>query len=484
MKLSNNNLLQQNAFINNEWVPSANDKRFDVNNPANGELIAKVADCNEAETERSIVAAHNAFKTWGKTIAKERHSIMKKWFDLIIENADDLAMIMTTEQGKPLAEAKGEVTYGASFIEWFAEEARRANGDIIPTPVNSKRILTIKQPVGVVAAITPWNFPVSMITRKIAPALAAGCTVVIKPPHETPFCALALAYLAAQAGFPKGVVNVVTSTRSKDVGMVMSTHDLVKKVSFTGSTEVGKLLMAQSASTIKKISLELGGNAPSIVFDDADLQQAVAGTIASKYRNAGQTCVCTNRILVQEGVYEQFMEMYTKASAALKVGEGTIKGIQIGPLITEKAAQKVERLVADAVAKGGKITSGGKRFRPGELFFEPTIVVDCNVTMDMHKEEIFGPVSAVYKFNTEEEAIAMANDTNYGLAAYFFSKNIDRVWRVAEALEYGMVGINEGIISHAEAPFGGVKESGIGREGSYYGMEEYLEVKYLCIGLQ
>ncbi len=482
MLLSNKTLLQQNAFINNVFTPSANGERFEVINPANGEVITHVADCGIPETENAIAAADKAFVTWGKTTAKERHALLKKWFDLIIINADDLAMIMTTEQGKPLAEAKGEVIYGASFIEWFAEEARRVYGDVIPTPDSSKRILTLKQPIGVVAAITPWNFPVSMITRKISPALAAGCTVVIKPPHETPLCALALAKLALDAGFPKGVINVVTTTQSKEVGLVMTNDSRVKKVSFTGSTEIGKLLMAQSALTIKKVSLELGGNAPTIVFDDADLEQAVKGTIASKYRNAGQTCVCTNRILVQENIYEPFMVAFRKATALLEVGDGTNVNVQIGPLINEKAIEKVERLLADGINKGGKISLGGKRNVAGKLFFEPTIIEECNNNMDMYKEEIFGPISAVYKFKTEEEAIAMANDTKFGLAAYFFSLNINRIWRVAEALEYGMVGINEGIISHAEAPFGGVKESGIGREGSRYGIEEYVEIKYLCIG--
>ena len=484
MKLCHPLLLQSNAFINNVFTPSANGKRFDVTNPANGEVIITVADCTASDTNQAITAAEKSFQKWSKTTAIERHGLLKKWFVLITQHADDLALLMTTEQGKPLTEAKGEITYGASFIEWFAGEARRTYGEVIPAPATDKRILTIKQPIGVVAAITPWNFPVSMITRKISPALAAGCTVVIKPPHETPLCALALAYLAMEAGFPEGVINVVTTTQSKEVGVVMTTHPLVRKVSFTGSTEVGKILMAQCASTIKKLSLELGGNAPSVIFDDADLSQAIKGTIASKYRNAGQTCVCTNRILVQENIYVQFMDLYTKATADLKVGEGTKEGVQIGPMITEKAVQKVERLLADATAKGGSITYGGNRLKAGELFFQPTIVEDCNVTMDMHKEEIFGPVSAIYKFKTEEEAIAMANNTNYGLAAYFFSQNINRIWRVAEALEYGMVGINEGIISHAEAPFGGIKESGIGREGGRYGIEEYLEVKYLCMGLK
>jgi succinate-semialdehyde dehydrogenase/glutarate-semialdehyde dehydrogenase len=482
MELKNYTLLCDKTFINDNWISAASGRTFEVTNPATEEKITAVPDCTIADTEDAIQAASKSFETWRKTTAKERATLLRKWFDLVMANADDLAMIMTAEQGKPLAEAKGEVTYGASFIEWFAEEGRRVYGDVIPTPAIDKRMLTIKQPVGVVAAITPWNFPVSMITRKISPALAAGCTVVIKPPLETPLCALALIHLAKEAGFPAGVINIVTTTDSKGVGKLLTEHPLVRKVSFTGSTEVGKLLMSQASSTLKKVSFELGGNAPSIVFDDADIDKAVKGTIASKYRNAGQTCVCTNRILVQENIYEKFMEQFTKAVADLKVGEGTMPGVNIGPLINEKAVSKVERLLQDATQKGGKITFGGKRAEQGNLFFQPTILEDCNATMDLHEEEIFGPVSAIFKFKTEAEAIQTANNTNYGLAAYFFSENINRVWRVAEALEYGMVGINEGIISHAEAPFGGVKESGMGREGSKYGIEEYVEVKYLCIG--
>jgi succinate-semialdehyde dehydrogenase/glutarate-semialdehyde dehydrogenase len=482
MQLQNPNLLQTQCFINNNWIDSSSKETFNVTNPATSQIIAAVANGLVAETEQAINAAAKAFKLWSKRTASDRSALLKRWFNLINDNIDDLALLMSSEQGKPLAEAKGEVTYGASFIEWFAEEGRRIYGDVIPTPVSNKRIMTIKQPIGVIAAITPWNFPVSMITRKISPALAAGCTVVIKPPSETPLCALALTQLALEAGFPAGVINVITTTDSEAVGKILTENPDVKKVSFTGSTEVGKLLMAQSASTIKKVSLELGGNAPSIIFDDADLGLAVKGTLASKYRNAGQTCVCTNRILVQENIYDRFMQQYKQAVIDLKVGEGTKEGVQIGPLITEKAVQKVERLLNDATNKGGKITVGGKRKKQGELFFEPTIVEDCNTLMDLDEEEIFGPVSAVYKFKTEEEAIQMANNTSYGLAAYFFSQNINRVWRVAEALEYGMVGINEGIISHAEAPFGGVKESGIGREGSKYGIEDYVEIKYMCLG--
>jgi succinate-semialdehyde dehydrogenase/glutarate-semialdehyde dehydrogenase len=482
MRLKNPELLQQCSFINNNWVKAANQKTFDVTNPATGEVITGVADCLTIETEQSVEAAAKAFPSWSQKTALERGAILQKWYSLIIDNIHDLALIMTTEQGKPLQEAKGEVTYGASFIQWFAEEARRIYGDIIPTPAPGKRLFAIKQPVGVVAAITPWNFPVSMITRKISPALAAGCTVVVKPPSETPLSALAMAYLAKEAGFPPGVINMVTTTDSKTVGKILSEHPKVQKLSFTGSTEVGKLLMAQCASTIKKVSLELGGNAPSIVFDDADIEQAVRGTLVSKYRNAGQTCVCTNRIFVQENIYDGFMQAYRAAVANLKVGPGTEEGIQIGPLITEKSVRKVERLLADAVSKGGRVTVGGNRDDHGTLFFQPTIVEDCNGLMAISEEEIFGPVSGIFKFRTEEEVIEMANNTTYGLAAYFFSQNINRVWRVAEALQYGMIGINEGIISHAEAPFGGVKESGIGREGSKYGIEDYIEIKYLCLG--
>jgi succinate-semialdehyde dehydrogenase/glutarate-semialdehyde dehydrogenase len=389
---------------------------------------------------------------------------------------------MTTEQGKPLAEAKAEVLYGASFIEWFAEEARRIYGDVIPSPAADKRMLTIKQPIGVVAAITPWNFPVAMITRKISPALAAGCTIVLKPASLTPLCALALAKLSQDAGFPPGVINIITTTKSSEVGKVLSEHADVRKLSFTGSTATGKQLMKQCASTVKKVSLELGGNAPLIVFDDADVDQAVKGALASKYRNAGQTCVCANRILVQEKIYTAFMSAYNEAVRKLKVGNGMEDGVQIGPLINDDGIKKVEHLLHDAINKGARITLGGKQHHAGSLFFQPTIIEDCNSSMQLSEEEIFGPVSAIYKFTSEEEAIQLANDTQYGLAAYFFSKDINRMFRVAEKLDYGIIGINEGIVSYAEAPFGGMKESGIGREGSKYAIEEYIEVKYLCIG--
>lgn len=482
MQLLNPELLQNKSFINNNWVCAQSGKTFEITNPANGEVITAAADGGAKETEQAIEAAAKAFLLWTKKTAKERSAIMRKWFNLVTDNTNDLALLMTTEQGKPLAEAKGEISYGASFIEWFAEEARRVYGDVIPTPLTDRRIMTTKQPIGVVAAITPWNFPVSMITRKISPAIAAGCTVVLKPAAQTPLSALALAYLAKEAGFPAGVINIVTSDQANEVGKVMTEHRLVQKFSFTGSTKVGKMLMQQCASTVKKASLELGGNAPLIVFDDADIDLAVKGAIASKYRNAGQTCVCANRIYVQNNIYAAFTEKYKKAAASLKVGAGTEPGVEIGPLIDEKAIEKITRLIQDAVEKGAEVTLGGETHKAGKLFYQPSIIENCSHEMTISKEEIFGPVSAIYKFNTEEEAIQLANDTEYGLAAYFFTQNLGRAWRVAEALDYGIVGINEGIVSHAEAPFGGMKQSGIGREGSKYGIEEYVEIKYTCVG--
>ncbi len=480
MQLSNTSLLQSASFINNEWQNT--EQTFAVTNPATGAAIIDVSNAGEAETVVAIEAAATAFKTWSRTTAKERSNLLRKWFDLIMANADDLALLLTSEQGKPLAEAKGEVVYGASFIEWYAEECRRCYGETIPTPAPGKRLMTIKQPIGVVAAITPWNFPIAMVTRKLGPAMAAGCTVVLKPAEDTPLCALALAYLAKEAGIPKGVLNVVTTQQSSIVGKVLTTHAAVKKLSFTGSTEVGKVLMEQSSSTVKKLSLELGGNAPCIIFDDADIAVAVKGSIASKYRNAGQTCVCANRILVQRNIYENFMKAYTKAVSEMKVGNGTDADVVIGPLINEKAINKIKRLLFDATEKGATITLGGGQHGAGELFFEPTIVTNCTPEMLLSQQEIFGPVSSIFVFDTVEEAIQLANDTPYGLAAYFFSQNINRVYQVAEQLEYGMVGVNEGIISHAEAPFGGIKESGFGKEGSFYGMEDYLITKYVCIG--
>ncbi|HOY05778.1 MAG TPA: NAD-dependent succinate-semialdehyde dehydrogenase [Saprospiraceae bacterium] len=478
--LKDSNLLRQQAFIANEWVDAGSDKTFPVTNPANGEVLAEVADCGALETQRAIAAANAALPDWRSRTATVRAGILRSWYDLILANADDLGMLMTLEQGKPLAEARGEVRYGASFIEWFAEEGKRAYGDIIPPHMPGLRLLVTKQPVGVVAAITPWNFPNAMITRKVAPALAAGCTVVIKPSEETPLSALALAELAVRAGFPPGVINIVTGTDAPAIGKAMTDSPVVRKLSFTGSTEIGKLLMRQSADTVKKISLELGGNAPFIVFDDADLDAAVEGAIASKYRNAGQTCVCANRILVQTGIYEAFLEKFSEAVQKQKVGAGTEQGVQIGPLINAEALDKVQRLVGDATQKGARLLTGGHAMTG--TFFEATVLADVTTGMDIMHEEIFGPVAPVTRFETEEEAVRIANDTPYGLAAYFYGKDIGRVFRVAEALDYGMIGVNTGLVATTVAPFGGMKESGIGREGSKYGLEEFLEVKYVCIG--
>ena len=480
MNTSYQSMLFTQIFINNEWCSAA--KTFDVFNPATGQVIAKLADATAEDAEKAVDAATAAFALWSKVPAKERAAVLGKWYDLILQNTDALAALLTAEQGKPLKEAAGEVQYGASFVDWFAEECRRSYGETIPSPVSDKRFITIKQAVGVVAAITPWNFPVAMITRKIAPAIAAGCTVVLKPSSLTPLCALALAHLAKEAGMPAGVLNIVPSSDAKAIGAVLSSHPSIKKLSFTGSTETGKKLMEQCAGTVKKLSLELGGNAPVIIFNDAHIDLAVKGTIASKYRNAGQTCVCANRILVQSGIYEKFLAAYKKAVASLKVGHGTQAAVDIGPLINKAGVQKVEQLLKDAVEKGGEIILGGKPHVEGPLFFEPTIVTNCNTGMALSQEEIFGPVSSVFKFEKDAEAIAMANDTPYGLAAYFFSQDIKRCIHIAEQLQYGIIGINEGIISYTEVPFGGVKESGFGKEGSHYGLEDYLETKYICIG--
>lgn len=480
MKLSNPNLLKTDHFINGKWVQSSN--KYNVTNPANGDILATCSDAGKSETKDAIDASALALNHWMEKPAKERSAVLRKWYDLILKNQDDLAMILTLEQGKPLAEAKGEIRYGASFIEWFAEEAKRNYGDIIPTFANNKRVLVIKQAVGVVAAITPWNFPNAMITRKVAPALAAGCCVVIKPSEETPLSALALAELADQAGFPAGVFNVVCGTKAADIGGELTSNPLVRKLSFTGSTPVGKLLMKQCADTVKKVSLELGGNAPFIVFDDADLDAAVKGAIASKYRNAGQTCVCANRILVQESVYDAFAEKYATEVAKMKVGVGTEGGVEIGPLINDKAMEKVERLVADAIGKGAKAITGGYRAKNGDRFYEPTVLTGVTTEMACSTEEIFGPVAPLFMFKTEEEAIHMANDTSAGLAAYFYARDIGRIWRVSEKLEYGMVGVNDGMISTEVAPFGGIKESGMGREGSKYGLEDFIEIKYILHG--
>lgn len=477
--LKDSTLLRHQSYIHGEWVGAQSGKTFPVRNPANNEIIAEVADCGAAETTSAIAAADAALADWRSKTATIRAGILRRWHDLILENAEDLGLLMTLEQGKPLAEARGEVRYGASFIEWFAEEGKRAYGDIIPPHLPGLRLLVTKQPVGVVAAITPWNFPNAMITRKVAPALAAGCTVVIKPSEETPLSALALAELATRAGFPPGVINIVTGMDAATIGKTLTDSSIVRKLSFTGSTEVGKLLMRQSADTVKKISLELGGNAPFIVFDDADLDAAVEGAIASKYRNAGQTCVCANRILVQSGVYEAFLEKFIPAVQKQKVGAGTEKGVSIGPLINAEALDKVQRLVGDATKKGARLLTGGHSM--SGTFFEATILADVTSGMDIMHEEIFGPVAPVTRFDSEQEAILIANDTPYGLAAYFYGRDIGRVFRVAEALDYGMIGVNTGLVATTVAPFGGMKESGIGREGSKYGLDEFLEVKYVCI---
>ena len=482
MKLTDSSLLRSEAYIDGAWAKADSGTSFAVTNPADGAVLGHVPDMGAAETARAIAAANAAWPGWRGKTAKERATILRRWYELIMANQEDLAILLTAEQGKPLAEARGEIAYGASFIEWFAEEAKRVYGDVIPGHGVDKRIIVLKEPIGVVAAVTPWNFPNAMITRKCAPALAAGCPVVIKPAEDTPLSALALAELAQRAGIPAGVLNIVTTSDPKAVGAELTGNPLVRKLSFTGSTEIGKLLMAQCAGTVKKVSLELGGNAPFIVFDDADLDAAVAGAMASKYRNAGQTCVCANRLLVQAGVYDEFARRLAAAVAGLKVGPGLGGEATQGPLINDEAVEKVERLLADAVAKGAKVVTGGKRHALGRTFFEPTILTDVTTAMAVANEEIFGPVAPLFRFSTEAEAIAMANATPFGLAAYFYAGSMARVWRVAERLEYGIVGINEGIISTEVAPFGGVKESGIGREGSKYGIEDFLEIKYLCLG--
>lgn len=481
LNLKNKALLRDKAFINGKWLEALSKNRYSVNNPYDGSLVGTVPDMGAGETAEAIDAAYSAYKIWRSYSAGRRAKILRRWYDLQIENTDDLALLLTTEQGKPLAEAKGEISYGASFVEWFAEEARRVYGDVIPGHGSDKRITVIKQPVGVVAAITPWNFPNAMITRKVAPALAAGCTVVIKPAEDTPLSALALAVLAEQAGFPPGVFNVITTGNPAEVGEELTSSPIVRKLSFTGSTEIGKLLMKKCADTVKKVSLELGGNAPFIVFDDADIDAAVEGAIASKYRNAGQTCVCANRLFAQVGIYEEFTRKLSEAVRRQKVGSGLEEGVTIGPLINNEAMQKVERLVADAKEKGALVMTGGAKRQNGN-FFEPTVLTNVNFDMAISREEIFGPVAPVFSFETEEEVIEMANNTPFGLASYFYGRDYARIWRVAEALEYGMVGINTGMISTTVAPFGGIKESGFGREGSKYGMDDYLEIKYMCWG--
>ena len=475
-------LLRFQCCIDGRWVDADSGKTVEVSNPADGSVLGSVPMMGADETRRAIEAANRAWPAWRARTAKERAKLLRTWFDLMMANQEDIARIMTAEQGKPLAEARGEVAYAASFIEWFAEEGKRVYGDTIPSHLEGRRIVVTKEPIGVTAAITPWNFPAAMITRKAGPALAAGCPMVIKPATATPFTALAMAVLAERAGIPAGVLSVVTGS-ARAIGGEMTGNPTVRKLSFTGSTEIGKELMAQCAGTVKKVSLELGGNAPFIVFDDADLDEAVKGAIASKYRNTGQTCVCANRLLVQSGVYDAFAAKLSEAVAALKVGPGlTTDGAQQGPLIDMAAVEKVEDHIRDAVDKGARVVAGGKRHSLGGSFFEPTILADVAPQMKVAREETFGPVAPLFRFDSEDEAVRMANATEFGLAAYFYSRDIGRVWRVAEALEYGIVGINEGIISTEVAPFGGMKESGIGREGSKYGIEDYLEIKYLCMG--
>ncbi|MGT2477214.1 NAD-dependent succinate-semialdehyde dehydrogenase [Paraburkholderia terrae] len=474
-------LLREQCYLNGEWCDADDSETFSVLNPATGAVVAHVPRMGTPETRRAIKAAQAAWPAWRKLTAKARAGILRTWFELMLEHQDDLAKILTAEQGKPLSEAVGEILYGASFIEWFAEEAKRAYGDIIPTVTSDRRIMVVKEPVGVCAAITPWNFPAAMITRKAGPALAAGCPIIVKPAESTPLTALALAALAEWAGVPAGIFQVITGV-PQQIGEEMTANPAVRKLSFTGSTAVGARLMAQCAPTIKKLSLELGGNAPFIVFDDADLDEAVAGAVASKYRNAGQTCVCTNRFYVHNDVYDAFVDKLADAVALFKIGPGTQEGVTQGPLINEDAVKKVESHVKDAVLHGGRIVSGGKRHALGHGFFEPTIVADATPDMKVAREETFGPLAPVFRFHSDEEVVYLANNTEFGLAAYFYSRDIGRIWRVAEALEYGMVGVNTGLISNEVAPFGGIKQSGLGREGSYYGLDEYLETKYLCIG--
>ena len=481
MKLNDHLLLRETCFIDGAWISADGGATLSVHNPATAEVLGRIPNMGAAETRRAIAAAAAALPAWAARTAKDRAAALRRWFDLMLVHQEDLARLMTAEQGKPLAESKGEILYAASFIEWFAEEAKRLYGDIIPGHQADKRILVLRQPVGVVAAITPWNFPAAMITRKAAPALAAGCTMVLKPATQTPYSALALAELSQRAGIPQGVFNVLTGSAAA-IGGEMTSNPAVRKLTFTGSTEVGKKLMAQCASTVKKISLELGGNAPFIVFDDADLDAAVQGAIASKYRNTGQTCVCANRLLVQAGIYEEFAAKLTAAVGRLRVGDGLAGVTDQGPLIDAKAVAKIEEHIADALAKGASIRLGGKRHALGGTFFEPTILTGVTPKMLVAREETFGPVAPLFKFETEAEAIAMANDTEFGLAAYVYTRDLARSWRVSEAIEYGIVGLNTGIISTEVAPFGGVKESGIGREGSKYGILDYTEIKYVCVG--
>lgn len=478
LNLQDSSLLRQQCLIDGRWIDG--ERRIDVTNPATGERVGQVPQLGAAETRQAIEAANRALPAWRARTAKERSALLRKWFEGIMANQEDLARIMTAEQGKPIAEARGEIAYAASFIEWFAEEGKRVYGDTIPAPVSNQRIVVTKEPVGVCAAITPWNFPAAMITRKAGPALAVGCTMVLKPASQTPLTALALVALAERAGVPAGVLSVVTGSASA-IGGEMSSNPLVRKLTFTGSTEVGRVLMAQTAATIKKVSMELGGNAPFIVFDDADLDAAVEGAIVSKYRNAGQTCVCANRIYVQSGVYEAFAQKLVAAVAALKVGNGMEDGVRIGPLIDDKAVAKVEEHIADALGKGARLLQGGQRHALGHSFFQPTVLADVAPGMLVAREETFGPLAPLFRFDTEDDVVAMANDTEFGLASYFYARDLGRVWRVSERLEYGMVGVNTGLISNEVAPFGGVKQSGVGREGSHYGIDDYLVIKYTCM---
>ncbi len=481
LKLADGDLLRQQCFVDGAWVQAASGSAIEVHNPANGELIGTVPELDAAETRQAIEAAHAAFPEWSARTAKDRAAALRRWYELMLDNADDLAMLMTAEQGKPLAEARGEILYAASFIEWFAEEGKRIYGDVIPAHQTDKRIVVLRQPIGVVAAITPWNFPSAMITRKAGPALASGCCFVCKPAAQTPYSALALAELSRRAGIPKGVFNVVTG-RAPVVGAEMTANPMVRKLSFTGSTEVGKRLLAQCVPTLKKVSLELGGNAPFIVFDDADLPAAVAGAVASKYRNTGQTCVCTNRFLVQDSVHDAFVEGLADAVKSLRVGDGLAGNTDQGPLIDDAAVEKVEEHIEDALARGARIVCGGKRHELGGTYFEPTVLTNVGPDMKVAREETFGPLAPIFRFREEAEAVRMANDTEFGLASYFYTRDLARAWRVAEALEYGIVGLNTGLISTEIAPFGGVKESGLGREGSKYGIEDYTELKYFCVG--
>ncbi|CAI3161141.1 Succinate-semialdehyde dehydrogenase [NADP(+)] GabD [Acinetobacter oleivorans] len=480
--LQSTELFQQQAYINGQWLAAQSNATVPVTNPATGEEIGTIPNMGAAEATQAVEAAYTALQSWKALTAQNRADILLAWYKLVLDYIDELALIMTIEQGKPLAEAKGEVRYAASFIQWFAEEGKRIYGDVIPTVNNQQRFIISKEPVGVVAAITPWNFPIAMITRKAAPALAAGCTVVIKPANETPYCALAIAKLAEKAGIPAGVINVVTG-KSQEIGSVFTSHEKVKKLTFTGSTPVGRLLMQQCSSTIKKLALELGGNAPLIVFDDADLDKAVQGAIFAKFRNAGQTCVCANRIYVHDNIYQAFAEKFVQEVQKFKVGNGLEDGVQIGPLINEKAVLKAQQLIDDAVSKGAKVACGGKQHPLGQTFYEPSVLTNVDRTMEIVQEEIFGPVAPLIRFTDEADVVAQANDTIFGLAAYVYSENISRLWRVSEQLEYGMVGMNATAISNEVVPFGGVKQSGVGREGSKYGLEEFMTIKYMCLGL-